>query len=273
MAATKNFTPQNNAVPSSSPAFATPARPIRQPNITSVAFPSRPATVLPIALPPQALRPLAFRTFTKKHNLTLSSSALQVLATFIGKYCGSGWREDGLAENVLEEAARQWKRDGGHLIVDGEGEKLKIILRALECVMVGGRIRQGRSELSRESSFNVTEINQLRRPSAHRDDSQGSFGMSAMVVQDQEHDEEEHGDFRNHFKVIDAFNQPRLVYDVAKRHFDCVTSRPSLFPSAAHKTQLFRQRYHLIHQQLLRNETFQSQSISRGFSLTKRETR
>jgi hypothetical protein len=33
-------------------------------------------------------------------------SALQTLAVFVGKNCGSGWREEGLAERVLDEVAK-----------------------------------------------------------------------------------------------------------------------------------------------------------------------
>lgn len=39
-------------------------------------------------------------------------------------------------------------------------------------------------------------------------------------------------------------------------------STASLFPPASQKTDLFRQRYHVIHQRVLRNESFQSPSIA-----------
>lgn len=40
------------------------------------------------------------------------------------------------------------------------------------------------------------------------------------------------------------------------------TSKPSLFPDPSHKTELFRQRYHVVHQRILRNETFQTPAFS-----------
>lgn len=40
------------------------------------------------------------------------------------------------------------------------------------------------------------------------------------------------------------------------------TSKPSLLPAASHKTTLFRNRYNVIHQRLLRNEAFQTSSVS-----------
>lgn len=40
------------------------------------------------------------------------------------------------------------------------------------------------------------------------------------------------------------------------------TSKPSLLASASHKTTLFRNRYHVIQQRLLRNESFQTSTVS-----------
>ncbi|PBP22251.1 DNA polymerase alpha/epsilon subunit B [Diplocarpon rosae] len=264
------------AIPSSSPAFGTPVHPIRP-------FTAGPAaakaSILPIILPPATLRPLAFRTFTKKHSLTLTSSALQVIATFIGRHCGTGWREEGLAERVLEEVAKSWKNRNGGVIVDGEGTGLKEILKNLEGSMVSGRIVAAR-ELSRQNSLVLgssqnREVSHTRlgiRPSLFgREDSQSSLGLSTPDVEDEE-DDDGLRDPRKWLKVIDAFEQPRLVYDVGKKHFDRETSRPSLLPQASHKTQVFRNRYNLIHQRLLRNESFQTPTFDASRSLFKRSS-
>lgn len=45
-------------------------------------------------------------------------------------------------------------------------------------------------------------------------------------------------------------------------------SKPSLFPDPSHKTELFRQRYHIVHQRILRNETFQAPTFSTARSAT-----
>jgi DNA polymerase epsilon subunit 2 len=212
-----------NPIPSSSPAFGTPAHPINPRRVTAIRAPPAlkpPAksTVLPILLPPATLRPLAFRTFTKKHNLTLTSSALQALATFVGKHCGSGWREEGLAEKVLEEVAKSWKKCGGQVIVEGDNETLKGILRTLEGSMLGGRVVQG-SNLSKQSSFNFgSETNGI--PSRPALDSNTSFGMSSLEVQDHDEEEDQLKDPREWLKVIGAFEQPRMMYNATQKHFD-----------------------------------------------------
>src|SRR6201994_4403934 len=183
---------QANPIPSSSPAFGTPAHPILPRRTNPIAPPQfKPSTILPILLPPATLRPLAFRTFTKKHNLTLTSSALAALATFIGRHCGSGWREDGLAEGVLEETAKMWKKESTVVIVDGDSAMLKNILKALEPCMVGGKVQTGKTGLSRQGSFAFTDSNSPLDVDGSRPglETHNSFGMSGLEVQDEEDEE------------------------------------------------------------------------------------
>lgn len=215
----------SNAIPSSSPAFGTPAHSLKP---FSIAAPSK-ATILPILLPPATLRPLAFRTFTKKHSLTLASTALQELATFIGRHCGSGWREEGLAEKVLEEVARSWKNRNGGVIVDGSSQELKDILKTLEGNMSGGRIGTAPA-LGRQNSFALDIVQESEhsntrlglRPISNlaREDSQASFGMSSLGVQEDENDEEGLNHPRHWLKVVNAFDQPRMLYNISKKHFE-----------------------------------------------------
>lgn len=211
----------SNIVPSSSPAFAPPNYPIRSANGLTFNTANKAALVLPILLPPATLRPIAFRTFTKKHNLTLTSTALQALATFIGKNCGAAWREAGLAELVLEEVARSWKKADGRVIVDDKGPKLNDILRTLEAQMSGGRIvgGGGRAGLSRQGSLiGLHRGESLMAPS---EESQESLGMGALEV-DAEDVEEEEGELnpRRWLKAVSALEQPRLVYNATRKHFE-----------------------------------------------------
>ncbi|KAM3484809.1 hypothetical protein MY8738_001928 [Beauveria namnaoensis] len=260
----RNIHIPSSALPSSSPSFATPVHPLKPFNVNAPK-----AGILPIILPPATLRPLAFRTFTKKHSLTLTSSALQELASFIGRHCGSGWREDGLAERVLEEAARSWKNRNGGAIVDGTSKELHEILKTLEGNMSGGKIvGPGRGlprgdsmlDINPGDSFN-TRLG-LRPTGPIREDSNASFGLSGLGVQEGEEEEDETNDPRGWLQIIDAFEQPRLFYNVEKKHFERDTTKPSLLPQASHKTAAFRSRYHVIHQRLLRNESFQTSTVS-----------
>ncbi|KAF2083740.1 hypothetical protein K490DRAFT_50852 [Saccharata proteae CBS 121410] len=252
---------EKDPVPSSSPAFATPVHPINpRPRVAPIPAPALKPTVLSIILPPATLRPLAFRTFTKKHNLTLSSSALAALATFIGRHCGSGWREEGLAERVLEEIARAWKKGAGQVIVNGDDPLFKTILKTMDGCMSGGRIVQTKTPgLNRDTTFKFGSDAEARPAVLEK---QESFGISGLQVSTEDDDEEGLKDPREWLKVIGAFDQPKLVYNVGKKHFDKSTTKQSLFPPPSRKTELFRQRYHLIHQRLLRNESFQTPSFA-----------
>lgn len=263
----------DNQIFSSSPGFGTPAYPIqpRESRPPPPAFapqlkPVNAQTVLPIILPPQTLRPIAFRTLTKKHNLTITSSGLGALSTFVGKFCGEGWRQEGLAERVLDEIAKQWKRDNGGLILDdAPDKKLKNILKSVEPCMSAGRV-----DVTRLSRTNSTIPGLARQGSLEqrldvtRDDSQASLGISGLDVEDQDMDldEVDQQDARGYIKVVSAFQQPRLVYSTVKKTLEVVTTKPSLMPSIQHKIAAFRNRYHLVHQRLLRNESFQTTTFS-----------
>ena len=267
-----------NPILSSSPAFATPAHPIlskaptQAPRVsapkdsaTFARHPPRPASVLPILLPPQTLRPIAFRTFTKKHNLTLTASSLSALATFIGRHCGNGWREEGLAEGVLEEVARQWKKGEGGVIVDAEKDngRLKEILRTIEGGMAGGKVNGGSvSSLSRESSSigggALERMISEGRPNAQRNESQDSLGMSALDMEEEGDEGDGSKEVRGWLKTIHAFEQPQLIFNATRKHFERSKTKPSLLPGPSAKTIAFRQRYHIFHQRILRNESFQT---------------
>ena len=132
-----------------------------------------------------------------------------------------------MAERVLEEVAKSWKHRNGGVIVDGGGNDLKDILKNLEGSMSGGRILASR-QISRQNSLVLGssqngEVSHTRmgiRPSIlGREESQSSLGMSTLDVEDEE-DEDPLRAPRKWLKVVDAFEQPRLLYNVAKKHFD-----------------------------------------------------
>ncbi|KAJ5101478.1 DNA polymerase alpha/epsilon subunit B [Penicillium alfredii] len=236
-------------IPSSSPAFGTPARPFRT---TRPNAPPPKTSILPILLPPSTLRPVAFRTFTRKHNLTISSPALQTLAVFVGKHCGSGWREEGLAERVLDEVAKIWKRAGGGVIVEeGKGASLRAILQTLEGSMSGGRVVAGKA--SADGSGRASSLGDDGRMNTINE------GSLATRPGDAEEDDSHKSLWPRHWlKAIDAFDLPRLTYNIEKKYFEAIKAKPTLFPPPSHKTALFRDRYNLVYQRLLRNESFQS---------------
>lgn len=208
-----------DAIPSSSPAFGTAPHPLRSinPKLAAPNSEHEKAIVLPILIPPTTLRPLAFRILTKSHSLTLHSSALQVLATFVGKNCGSRWREDGLASKLLEEVGKTWKNSGGGVIITAEGsagDMLRAVLHGFEAGMSGGKVVQSRRA--------VLHGDLASRPGRlQREDSQQSLGMSGLDMRGGEDEGEEVGnDARAWLQVIDAFDCPRYGFSTSKKAFE-----------------------------------------------------
>ena len=149
-----------------------------------------------------------------------------------------------------------------------EGERFLAILRNLEASMSGGKLIQ-RGDLSRQPSLvshdnSLTETDlDIPQMSADlmRDDSQASIGFSNLGVDDEDKTTLD-DDLLPHMKVVDAFEQPQLKYVASKRQFESISTIPSLFPDPINKTHLFRYRYDLVHQRLLRNESFHAPAVS-----------
>src|SRR5271167_2476354 len=59
------------------------------------------------------------------------------------------------------------------------------------------------------------------------------------------------------FSVIDAFTQPKYTYNSTTKSFQ-LSPKPSIISSPKEKATIFRERYNIILQRLLRNDLFQS---------------
>ena len=113
-------------------------------------------------------------------------------------------------------------------MVEGSSKELQEILKTLEGNMSGGKVMGPAKGLPRGDSM-LTEPTEgdalntrlgLRPAGPSREDSNASFGMSSLGVQEEAQEEEEATDPRAWLKVIDAYDQPRLLYNVGKKHFE-----------------------------------------------------
>ena len=151
-----------------------------------------------------------------------------------------------MAEKVLDEVARSWKKSGGGVIVtcDGsssdarEGDRLKGILKTLEGCMIGGRIAPGKAAgtfaVSRQASFtfggsdakagpDVTGAGGASAVAAARmppslGQRQDSFGLSGLDIGDE--GDEGLRDPREWLKVIGGLEQPQMIYNTGRKHFE-----------------------------------------------------
>lgn len=115
MAALASIFKRNSTEREAAPLSSGPFQSIHSPVLNQQPRQQSPATFLPVQIELSHFRPIAFRIFTKKHNLTLKSDALAVLAEYIGRKCGSEWRI--LGEPLLDEIARAWARAEGILFL------------------------------------------------------------------------------------------------------------------------------------------------------------
>lgn len=168
---------------------------------------------------------------------------------------------------MLDEVAKAWKRNSGGVILDDSPDKKLVnTLKQLETCMSGGRVDAAR--LLRNDSGVGGNVTRSHPPLTSREESQVSLDLSGLDVEDNsprnmsnEEDSILRQDARPYLKVISAFTQPRLTYSTVKKSLEMITSPPSLFPPPSHKTALFRNRYNLVHQRLMRHESFQAASF------------
>lgn len=213
--------------------------------------PAAKSSVLPIILPASTLRPVAFRVLSKKHNLTVTSSGLNSLAAFIGKYCGCAWREEGLAELVLEEFARAWKLSAtGSIVDDGSNLTLQAILNSLSSNMKGGKVigdilvSKAGEQQTLEESEHLTNIEICSLPDRWRAKSSSLEEGKTLET------------LGHWITITNAFEQHRLTYNTTRKQFVYNTDASALFPDPSGRIQAFRDRYNVVQQRLLRNESF-----------------
>ena len=141
-------------------------------------------------------------------------------------------------------------KDTGRLIIDGadDQEYLPSIFKDLQGQMKGGKVVDEREQAAGVGldgkAIPVRNAAAAKRP--------GGGGENINL------------DPRAYIKVINAREQPRLAYNTGSKHFERVAGKPSLLPNPQSKTMMFRNRYNIIHQRLMRNEAFQQPTMTRA---------
>lgn len=206
--------------------------------------------VLPIRLQPASLRPIAYRVLSKKHGLNIKSEALGALADYMGPTFGMEWKST-RAQQFLESVARLWKEQDRGLFIDDEG--LREIIREIELV-----------------NNKALKQKQLAQASQASQEHPGSQGSQQDEDVDMGHTPPtsvtppplaESINWRDYFKLINTNDLPKFEYNHSKKHFELLSHDPATnnkFGRVSVKSniKLFQQRYHLIKDRILRNETF-----------------
>lgn len=172
-----------------------------------------------------------------------------------------------MAEKVLDEAAKAWKKNASSVIIPGEGSDLADILQNIARCMVGGRIVHQRAPSRHHDPVQDQGYSNalLTRPGGlSRDDSQQSLGLTSLDLEDNEDLRAQSP--RPWLRVVDAFDQPRLIYNATQKMFEVVRKRASLLPDPSSRLALLRDRYNIVHQRLMRNEAFQTSAVALSHS-------
>ncbi|KAG4305681.1 hypothetical protein PORY_000591 [Pneumocystis oryctolagi] len=182
---------------------------------------------LGVNIEPSQLRPIAFRVFTKRYNLTLKSDALKELAIFIGRKCGKDWYVQ--SESVLDKVAQLWKKhqESNFLV---SKDLLLPILKTWDFLHHSKSSINEHISLSEDNTFCYnTQLNDIS----------------------------ENFDIKQFFVYTDAFNQPKYVFDIIHKVFKRSNEPLKIFGDTSHKVSVYRERFHLIKQRLLSNPAFQ----------------
>lgn len=189
-------------------------------------------TALPIKLLPSNLRPLVFRTLTKKHGLNVNTEALSILTDTISLKFGFDWKSP-QSQQFLEEIAKFWKLEDRGIFIDSNG--LKVVLKEIQ---------------------KKDEIVQMQKA-----------GRTNTLV-DEAVEEDVQLQWEDYFQFVSPMNQPRSVFDKSRKHFDVyltkerlpLLSRLTLNTKSLVESQ--NNHYYLIMDRLSRNENFQKASMT-----------
>lgn len=187
---------------------------------------------LPIELTPSQVRPIVYRQLTKKHGLNIKSSGLETLTKFIGTYFGVDWRSS-KCERVLDEIAKVWKSQDRGLFVESDS-----VLEVIKAVIDGTEQQAGGPTSSDNKSQSPPEI-------------EVKLVKKTKAI-----------NWRDYVHIVNVIRQPRFWYDYATKRFEVrrvegQLVRGEILGRAADLTKLFRTRYYIIYDRIMRNERFQ----------------
>lgn len=230
--------------------------------------------ILPIVLRPSNLRPIAYRTLTKKFGLNIQSDALEKLSSYIGRNFGNQWRGP-LTVSFLERVGKLWKDQNRGLFLNGDG--VEVIIKEIDS-------EQNAKELkSRDPSFgNSGQLPGNTRKSfkvfsdfmQSTQDTQPASSLSSQDRVDQELEMlDESINWTDFFKVVDISRFQRIRFDERRRQLYFLPVQNSQddsisLPTSKDSISFYVDRFHILKDRLLRNDHFQPRTFSSMNSIT-----
>ncbi|QPG75346.1 hypothetical protein FOA43_002699 [Brettanomyces nanus] len=254
--------------------------------------------VLPIALKPSNLRPIAYRVLTKKYGLNIKSTALERLSDYIGRNFGNEWRGP-TTVSFLEQVGRMWKDQNRGLFINGDGvdELIKEITvknrkknksanvsrtktkmteetskaRGFE-VYDDLKAAQGIEEIGGSQATQATQATQETGGTQETQETQETLNTQILNGSQMDIDEDEAIDWKDFFKVIDPSRYTKFKYDARRKQFELSRhdgdAKRIILPTAEDTVNFHINKFHLLKEKLLRNEHFQPSTFSSMNSIT-----
>lgn len=237
--------------------------------------------VLPVKIQPPLLRPMAYRVLSKKYGLNIKSDGLAALAYYVGNLFGMNWKKNPDTLQFLEQFALLWRQQERGLFIDEQGVKDVVSeLKERERATVSASLQ----EESLKKTKNITIDSMLKgdvpsTASIKSSENEASVGKTSELMEYRAHEngadsevvsDEEQLDWRNYFKVINASEQAKYSYDPVKLQFtftpvkksslseDFSSQLSSKIPDIDSNVSIFPNRFYLVRDRLLRNESFQN---------------
>ena len=232
--------------------------------------------VLPAKIQPPLLRPMAYRVLSKKYGLNIKSDGLATLAGFVGNMFGMNWKKDPDTLQFLERFALLWRQQERGLFVDEQGVRDVVNeMKERERATVSASLQQEPSKKPKSVTIDKMLNREIPASSPIRISTENDqILVENETIEDQIDNEvasdEEQLDWRNYFKVINSSEQAKYSYDPVKLQFTFTPVKKSTpseefrslikdrVPDINSNTSIFSNRFYLIRDRLLRNDSFQN---------------
>lgn len=222
--------------------------------------------VLPVKISPPLLRPMAYRVLSKKYGLNIKSDGLGALSEFVGNTFGMDWKKSPDTLQFLENFACVWRQQERSLFVDRQGA-LEVIDEIKERNKIA---RDERSKpLSKVKSVPIDKFlqpkSEISAADGHSSSSPPAMGTPELEegATSAEEQEEDYLDWKEYFKIVNASDQLKFKYDPLKMQLVPEPDRKGEannfnLPALHSYLSLFRTRYYLVRDRVMRNENFQN---------------
>lgn len=214
-----------------------------------------PEPILPIELNPSVFRPFAYRVLSKKYGLNVQSSALEKLASYVGRRFGTKWKKDPKTSAFLDAVAKLWKEQGRGIFIDGNGvtQVIKEIIANEQRTKVKKKMRQQEDIEPENSSFIDTTAYDSSMVMSSQSMDQTDEGPKA-------NDDDDTVDWKMFFKVVDVNHYTRFVYDERRKIFDYTADSDSSntiqLPGNDDVLNFYNTRLDLLRDRIYRNDIF-----------------